>query len=121
MRRRSLVLMGFPTHVVLVVVRSPGHGGGGGVRGDDGLPETLQAGGEVPQHGGVSHWRELVMTWAQRHTGSNTTGTQGYKIQIYLDNAPAVGWQPARPYLLAASGFSGCWWSLVGSAPRWTA
>lgn len=25
-----------------------------------------------------------------------------------------------RPYLLAASGFSGCWWSLVGSAPRWT-
>lgn len=78
--------MGFPTHVVLMVVRSPGHGGGGGVRGDDGLPETLQAGGEIPQHGGVSHWRELVMTWTHKHTGSNTKEIQRYEVKaIALD------------------------------------
>lgn len=48
------------THVALVVV-----GGGrsrGRSRGDDSLTRTLQAGWEIPEHGGVSHWRELVMT-----------------------------------------------------------
>lgn len=63
--------MGFLTHVVLMVVSSPEHRGARGVRGDDGLPVTLQAGGEIPQHGCVSHWRNLVMTWARKHTGSN--------------------------------------------------
>lgn len=60
--------MGFLTHVVLMVVHSRGHGGGGGVRGDDSLPETLQAAGEIPQHGGVSHWRELMVTWPHKHS-----------------------------------------------------
>lgn len=74
--RCSLTLKAFLTHVVLMVVRSPGHGRAGGVRGDDRLPVALQAVGEIPQHGGVSHWRELVVTCAHKHTGSTTRKNQ---------------------------------------------
>ena len=49
------------THVALVVVGGRRGRGGRRLRGDDCLTRTLQADWEVPQHGGVSHWRELVM------------------------------------------------------------
>lgn len=52
------------THVSLVVVGSRGGRGGRGARrsgGDDCLTRVLQGDWEIPQHGGVGYWRELMM------------------------------------------------------------
>lgn len=94
MWRRSPLLMGSLTHVVLMVVRSPGHGGARGVRGDDGLAVTLQAGGEIPQHGGVSHWGELMMTWHTSNTGRNTKEKiiTGWRIQVHQVQQKLSAW-----------------------------
>ena len=45
------------SHIGLVVV-----GGGGGPGGDERLPGALEADWELPQHGGVSHWGQLVVS-----------------------------------------------------------
>ena len=50
------------THVAPVVVGVRGDGGGRRPRRDDCLTRTLQVVWEFPKHGGVSYWRELVMT-----------------------------------------------------------
>lgn len=79
--------MGFLTHIMPMVVRGPGRwGGSGGLRRDDSFTRTLQASRKIPQHRGVSHWRELVMAWAHKQTGTKHLD-RSQRFSFRLDNS----------------------------------